>query len=161
MRSERFATADALSRKLPPDARMDLLVGTWALQGRQLESPFGPALRISAKETFEWLEGRHFLIHRFNGMLGEAPMACVEMLGKERVHSFYNDGRKIIWASRFEDHHWLISGWWITEHEPVQVRCTTHFVSDKQRSAVWERSTDGTTWRIFWEVTAWKVGVEA
>ncbi|MEO8068329.1 MAG: hypothetical protein ABI599_11605 [Flavobacteriales bacterium] len=144
-------------RKLPADARLTQLSGTWVMQGRQFESIFGPAARINARETFEWLEGHHFMIHQVNGQVDDHLMGCVEVIGTERINSFYDDGRKIIWASSFEEQTWIISGWRIHEHTPIQVRCTTHFADDRHRHAVWELSTDGISWQQFWEVAAWKV----
>ena len=148
----------------PQHERLEAFVGRWTLTGRQHESPIGPAADITASESYEWLPGGFFLIHRFEGRLGAQPMACLEIVehdagaGCHRFHAFYNDGRTMHWEAREEGDTWTLAGEWPGEGgRPAQVRCTMWFIDDGHtRTARWERSTDGKSWQTFWDVTARK-----
>lgn len=50
----------------PALQRLDFLVGTWKLAGTTIESPMGPATEITGSESFEWMEGGFFLVHRWD-----------------------------------------------------------------------------------------------
>lgn len=62
---------------LPPPSpelrRLDPLVGEWAVEGYARESPAGPAAPVSSRETFEWLAGGYFLVHRYDTKFGDEP----------------------------------------------------------------------------------------
>ncbi|HMI91619.1 MAG TPA: nuclear transport factor 2 family protein [Polyangiales bacterium] len=150
-------------RATPEQQRLEPFVGDWALTGRQLPGPFGPAADISARESFAWLQGGKFLVHRFDGRLGDHPMACIEMVEPDsqhdgyRLHAFYDDGRVQQWQQTTRDGLWITNGDWPSEEGSMKVRCTQRFEDDgKTRSARWERSRDGQRWETFWEVTAAK-----
>jgi ketosteroid isomerase-like protein len=147
----------------PAQQQLEPLVGEWALSGKQLPGAFGPAAEISAKETFEWLQGSKLLIHRFSGRTGDQPMACIEMIEPDserdnyRLHTFYDDGRVQHWQQRARDGVWVTTGDWTGQDGSVKVRCTQRFEDDyKTRSVRWERSRDGERWETFWEITAAK-----
>ncbi|HEX6738032.1 MAG TPA: DUF1579 family protein, partial [Vicinamibacteria bacterium] len=63
--------------------RRELFVGSWKMEGRQHAGPFGPAARITATESFEWLQGGFFLVHRLEGRLESEPIACIEVMGHD------------------------------------------------------------------------------
>jgi uncharacterized protein (TIGR02246 family) len=71
-------TKDAPPRYiLPPPSpelrRLDPLVGEWTVEGYARESPAGPAGPVSSRETFEWLDGGYFLVHRYDTKFGDEP----------------------------------------------------------------------------------------
>ncbi|GGS56565.1 hypothetical protein GCM10010156_13960 [Planobispora rosea] len=49
----------------PALKELDFLVGRWDLKGSTVEGPMGPATEITGWETFEWLQGGFFLVHRW------------------------------------------------------------------------------------------------
>lgn len=53
----------------PALKRLEFLVGTWELTGRLEAGPAGPAGEISGRESFEWLDGGFFLVHRWEGAM--------------------------------------------------------------------------------------------
>jgi effector-binding domain-containing protein len=57
--------------------RFDILVGTWEVTG----GPGGVAGRVS----FEWLDGQHFLVQRFDLTHGPQVMKGLEIIGRERL----------------------------------------------------------------------------
>ena len=44
--------------------RLDVFVGKWNMQGQQYDGVIGPAAKITAVETYEWLTGGFFLVSR-------------------------------------------------------------------------------------------------
>jgi hypothetical protein len=160
------AAASAAGRKHgPAHESLERLIGRWNLHGQQFESPFGRAAPISGVETFEWLPGNLFVIHRLDGQLGDQPMACIEIIehdpsaGIYRLHTFYNDGRSNDWEGRFIGDAWIVSGSWKYDAQSQKVRCRTTFdASGKQRTSRWERSNGDSEWQTFWDVQATKSG---
>src|SRR5436190_5572558 len=98
-----FSRGMATSRRGPDIERLDVFLGVWRTTGHQYASEFGPAARVDALETYEWLTGGRFLVHNLKGRLGEAEMACIEVVEYDpsgecyRTHTFYNDGRSAEW----------------------------------------------------------------
>jgi hypothetical protein len=127
------------------------------MTGHAYESPFGAEGELSADETFEWLSGRQFLMHRLQGRLGAEDIACVEVLGRESsgdaftAHTFYNDGTSTRWSIEERDGAWIMSGQW---RDVLNVRCTITFEDKTHRRAVWEYSKDDSDWQVFWETEA-------
>lgn len=135
---------------------LEPLVGKWHTEGQQHESPLGPTAPFVAVETFEWLEGGHFLLHRLDGRVGELPAACVEVLGKRDdaqlvAQAFYNDGHRNEWVVGADGQTLVWRGAWPrSPGSSLQVRCTMSF-EDAGNTLVskWEQSHDGQTWQGF------------
>jgi hypothetical protein len=143
--------------------RLDIFVGRWNTKGQQYEGPVGPAAKITAVEAFEWLTGGFFLVHRFEGRVGDGEAACIEIIGPDagggsyRVHSFYNNGITNQWQSRERDGTWTLTGDWPMEGQSMKVRCTIVFSdAGDTMTGKWEHSSDGSSWRTFWDVKATK-----
>ncbi|WP_067831223.1 DUF1579 family protein [Actinomadura kijaniata] len=49
----------------PALRQLDFLVGSWDVKGSTIEGPMGPAAEVTGWETFEWMEGGFFLVHRW------------------------------------------------------------------------------------------------
>lgn len=88
----------------PPDPalkRLDFLVGTWKLTGTTVAGPMGPPAELSGTETFEWMAGGYFLVHRWDGLFAHGQDTMVDAgyeffdydpeTGKYRSH-FFNSG---------------------------------------------------------------------
>jgi ketosteroid isomerase-like protein len=133
------------------EERLQVFEGKWTMEGRAFDSPFGKAASIAAMETFEWLTGGLYLIHRLDGRLGNDPIACVELVEANRAATFYNNGTFNIWDVREENGAWIFRGRW----NNAEVSCTTRFGDGGQsRTGKWEYSTDGSEWKTFWETRA-------
>jgi predicted enzyme related to lactoylglutathione lyase len=55
----------------PALRRLDFLVGTWKVEGETAPDFSGPAMRSTSTETFEWLHGGFFLVHRWDAVFGD------------------------------------------------------------------------------------------
>lgn len=89
----------------PPDPalrRLDFLVGKWDLTGSTVDGPMGPAGEVAGVETFDWMEGGYFLIHRWDGTFEVAGTKVIDTgyefydydaeTGRYRAHFFNNLG---------------------------------------------------------------------
>ena len=93
----------------PKHKRLEIFIGKWKMKGQQHDGLIGPAAKITAVQTYEWLTGGFFLVHRFEGRVGDAETACIEITGHDvssqsySTHSFYNNGITNEWKVRERD----------------------------------------------------------
>ena len=151
----------------PGHRRLDVFLGKWNMEGQQYDGPAGPAAKITAVETYEWLTGGFFLVHRFEGRVGDSEAACIEIIGHDAsrqnypTHSFYSNGTTSEWHTREHDGIWTLTGHWPMAGRSVRVRCTTVFSdSGNTMTGKWEHSSAGSEWQTFWEVKATKADRE-
>jgi hypothetical protein len=146
------------------ESRLDVFLGKWNKEGKAYESPFGPEAGITARETYEWLPGGVFLVHRLEGRVGNQEIACIEIIEYEAashgytVRSFYNNGTSNIWQCRESDGRWITEGDWEIEGESLKVRCFAQFnPAGTAMTGKWEYSLDGASWQLFWDTRLTKV----
>jgi hypothetical protein len=54
--------------------RLEPLVGQWIVEGYAEASLAGPAGPVKSRESFEWLNGEYFLVHRYETHFGNQPV---------------------------------------------------------------------------------------
>ena len=147
----------------PELERLEVFLGTWNLEGQQYEGPFGPAAKITAVETYEWLPGGFFLVHRFDARIGGQPIACIEVIGHDAssqsypTRTFCSDGNTNEWQFRERDGVWTSAEAAPMARNPMQARSTSVFSdAGNTMTAKWEYSSDGAAWQTFWDVKATK-----
>ena len=71
--SHEAATATKIQPSTPDPAlkKLDVFVGKWNTKGTQIAGMVGPVAEIALIDNFEWFAGGMFLIHRFEGKIGE------------------------------------------------------------------------------------------
>ncbi len=139
------------------------LVGKWHTEGKQLEGPLGPAAPFVAVETFEWLEGGRFLVHRLDGKFGTRPAACIEVFGLNQAnelfgHTFYNDGNTNTWQLQVDSHAVILNGTWSKGQGPsFRLRQSVRVIEEGNTlESKWEQSRDGRDWTTFMETRSTK-----
>lgn len=143
--------------------RLKAFLGTWRTEGQQLEGPVGPAARVTATETFEWLSGGFFLVHHFDGSVGGDDASCIEVMGYDParesypVHTYYNNGITNDWEYRMNGREWLLEGEWDMAGTAVRTRCAIKFnAAGDKMTGTWEYLDDAGNWESFWKVTSKK-----
>ncbi len=143
---------------------LDVFLGRWKMEGKQLEGPFGPDAEIKGVQSYEWLGGGFFMIQRFDALVDGNEAACIELVGYDvksktyPVQTFYSDGSISSWQMTESDGTWKLTGKSETGGKSSDVRCTTVFSDGgSAMKGKWEYSTDGTHWKTFWKVKASKV----
>lgn len=143
--------------------RLDAFVGSWTTVGTAQASPLGPAGRLSTVESFEWLPGGFFLVHRWEGQLGSAEVNGLEVLGF--------DARTKVYTSRFFDqagmtgtlranpqgNAWSWAGDTDIGGKLVKQRCTTILVNADTFTTRCEYSADGFKWLTMLESRSTRV----
>jgi hypothetical protein len=92
--------------------------------------------------------GELFLVHRFEGQVGDGAAGCIEIIGYDAqsqsypTHTFYHNGLANEWHSHECYGTWTLAGDWNMQGKSVKVRCTTAF------------SDAGHTMRSKWEQSA-------
>lgn len=71
-------TAAQPSGPHPALRRLDRFVGTWRMSGRTLDSATD---NVTARSTYEWLPGGHFLLQRFEADFAGLDIRSFEVIG--------------------------------------------------------------------------------
>jgi hypothetical protein len=138
--------------------RLEALVGRWSLEAGP---PGGPPWPGEAWVTFEWLEGRTFLIQRWNVDLPEAPDGIAIIgAGDEpdafRQHYFDSRGVHRVYEMTLGDGVWKL---WRDSTDPFPQRFTGTFSDDGDTiTGRWEKAEDGTNWSIDFDLTHQRTG---
>jgi Protein of unknown function (DUF1579) len=69
--------------------RLESLVGRWRTNGWTRETAEGPAARIEATDTYEWLPGRFGLLHTVDARVGEEHVEGAEIIGWDPERDAY------------------------------------------------------------------------
>ena len=147
---------------------LDVLVGEWTMEATP---PGGEPWPGEARVTFEWLEGRKFLIQRWRVEMPEAPDG-VAIIGaadapaaaedvpegtSERFRQHYFDSRGVhrIYEMTLTDGEWKL---WRDAPDPFPQRFTGTLSDDgKTIAGRWEKAEDGDNWETDFDLTYRKV----
>jgi hypothetical protein len=133
--------------------RLDALVGQWTMEA---EPPGGPPWPGEGRVTFEWLEGRTFLIERWTVDLPEAPDG-IAIIGAGdapetfRQHYFDSRGVHRIYEMTLRDGAWKL---WRDAPDPFPQRFSGEFSDDgKTIAGRWEKAEKASTWETDFDLT--------
>ncbi len=138
------------------------LVGKWHLEGELQEGPFGPAGPFVSVDTYEWLEGGAFLIHRLDGRFGSRSAACVEVFGRRGdalvSQAYYNDGQERAWTVTARGDVLELNGSASGNDEEMrEVRCELRVIEEGNAlEALWTERQPGGSWREFFKARGTK-----
>lgn len=150
---------------------LEALVAEWKIEAG---APDGPPWPGEARVTFEWLEGRKFLIQRWSIDLPEAPNgiaiiglrdapASAEAVAEAvadsgapyRQHYFDSRGVHRIYEMTLDGGVWRL---WRDVPDPFPQRYAGTFSDDGATIAGrWEKAEDGSTWDTDFDLTYRKV----
>jgi hypothetical protein len=136
---------------------LDALVGEWSLEA---DPPDGDPWPGGGRVSFEWLEGKTFLIERWTVELPEAPdgiaiIGAGDEPGTFRQYYFDSRGVHRIYEMTLDDREWKL---WRDEPDPFPQRFTGTLRDDGETIAGrWEKAEDGSTWNTDFDLTYTKV----
>ena len=164
MAQQATAQKEKSPQRAPELDSLQPFIGKWHTTGKQIEGTVGPAADIDIEESYEWLDGKYFLVHHFKGDLGGNDAACIEIIGFDpeaknyTVHTYYNNGIAKDWEMSEDNGVFIIAGNWPMKGKEMKVRCTIEFGSgNNSMTGNWEMSGDGSQWKTFWDVSSTKV----
>ena len=120
-------------------------VGKWNTEGQSYaeghsnESLQASSVKMTSKETYEWLLDGFFLAHRWDGQVSDAAFKGMEVIGYDASSKSY--------TSHFFDNAGNAPSYQVTKRDNVWT-----YIGELQR-ATFEFSNDGNTMAIHWD---WK-----
>ena len=142
--------------------RLDALVGEWATEATFEAGFFGPgspAVSGGGRTTFEWFDGRYFLIQRARGEDPSVPAGIMVIGAGEEPGAFdqhYFDSRGVhrVYRMTQDDGTWTL---WRAAPAFHQ-RYTGTFSEDGTRiTGAWEKSEDGSAWEHDFDLSYRKI----
>ncbi len=132
--------------------RLDVFVGVWDTEGEMITGPSGPQVKFTATDTYEWMPGGHFLLHRFDANMPNGKVQGTEIIGYSPesgdypMHSVDSLGNVSVLHARIDGDRWTFSG-----------ECMRFSGGFRDNGIVfaglWEiRSVDGSTWQPWMQV---------
>lgn len=136
---------------------LNLFVGVWNTEGEMRIGPSGQPAKFRATDTYEWLPGGHFLLHRIDANMPDGKIQGIEIIGYDRennsypMHSFDSSGNAGVMQARLGKDTWTFAG--------EGVRFTGGFRDNgKVFAGIWEvHPGDGAAWQPWMNVELRKV----
>jgi hypothetical protein len=120
---------------------LDAFIGTWHTTGNMKTSENEPDIVIDGSDSYEWMPGGYFVIHKVDVMMGQDRKECVEIIGYDAatnsypMHSYDHKGETSVMHA--SEHH----GIWTFLSETM--RFTGSFSKDGNTvSGIWENSVN-------------------
>ncbi len=159
--------ADTVESHLPEPSvahrRLDVFVGTWHAEGesyaedQRADEPRASAVPWTSEESYEWLPGRFFLLHRWDAMAGQRPFKGTEIIGYDEAQGGYftrffdNAGNHPEYRASVDKNVWTFT-------EPATRATVT--ISDNRDSMRfnWEWRIGGSDWIPLCDRVARRIG---
>lgn len=96
--------------------RLEPFVGRWETRGQVLPDASGAAAEIVGTDTYEWMPGRFFLLHRVDVRIGGERVEALEVIGWDLesgtyfMHSFDSQGNTGTMHASVRDGTWTFEG---------------------------------------------------
>lgn len=135
----------------PAYRQLSKLLGKWNTNGRILAANGNPEIKITGTDTYEWMPGNFFLLHKVDVSIGGDKNQTLEIIGhnEERDHytmQYYdNKGNSGSMVATVTADVWMFIG--------ESLRFTGSFYDEGNIFAgIWERSADGKNWEHFMDI---------
>ncbi|HEY0633923.1 MAG TPA: DUF1579 family protein [Gammaproteobacteria bacterium] len=136
---------------------LNAFVGIWDTVGEVKSDPAGSAVKFKATDTYEWLPGGYFLLHRYDADMPDGKVIGIEVIGYSAqnqayaMYAFDSLGNASEMLGQFEMENWTFVG---------ETTLFTGGFSDvgKVFTGLWERRAgEGHDWQPWMEVKLNKV----
>ena len=161
------AMSTTASAPSPEIQRLGALVGRWRSEGHVVADVPVP---ITGTDSYEWLPGGFFLVHRVDVMVGQQRVQALELIGEYdpatdsfTARAYDNLGSVTIMRARVDGHGvWRFTGGGdvapaagpASTGAGAAARSTLTVNADRSgMTARWERSDDGAMWQPWMDVT--------
>ena len=137
----------------PEHQRLEVFLGKWTQVGEAQASPYGPAAKLTSTDTYEWMPGGFFMLHRWEAKQGAVDLKGTEILGydfRNRVytsHTFDNFGNSGSFKGTVQGNTWTVTGDSEVGGKLLKERCIAVFANPATSISIkCEYSTDGAKW---------------
>jgi hypothetical protein len=125
--------------------------GCWNTEGKIMATEGTPEIRVYGTDTYEWLPGGFFLLHKVDVLVGNERNETFEIIGfdkhigKYTMQHYDNKGNSGFMTATCEEELWTFIG--------EGLRFTGGFKNDgKEFSGIWEQSADSKNWTHFMDI---------
>ena len=159
----------------PVTDRLAPLVGRWRTQGLVLG---GDPLPVTGTDTYEWLPGRHFVVHHVDVTVGDQPVRAIELIGDPdpatgdlTATAYGDDGTVTVMRAAVDGAGvWTFTGGGDVASAAyggdvpppaAAVRSTLRIAGDGgSMTALWERADDGVHWASWMDMRFTRIDPE-
>lgn len=132
-------------------SNLDAFIGRWNTSGRIVGTGTSTPIEINGYDTYEWLAGGFFIVHKVDVFVGTDRKESLEIIGYDEktntfpMHFFDNQGSSGLMQASFNNGVWTFLS--------PSMRFTGAFSENGTNlSGVWEQSNDGKNWIPWMEV---------
>jgi len=86
-----------IPRPAPQLKKLKFLIGNWHTRGEILPAKDIPPVKIMGMDSYEWISGGFFILHRADVMMGSERTEVIEIIG-------YDESRKSYFMRSFDSH---------------------------------------------------------
>ena len=136
--------------------KLEPLVGIWKTRGSTIASASMPAVEFSGTDSYEWLQGGFFLLHRVDVLMGDRRVIGVETIWFDparrcyRTHFVDVEGQTSTYEAQLDGREWTLAS--------LADRFAGHFSEDWATiSGRWERTVGDADWEPWMDVTLTRV----
>ncbi|MES2514886.1 MAG: DUF1579 family protein [Bacteroidota bacterium] len=127
--------------------KLNFLIGEWHTSGKVSKASSGSSKIIRGMDTYEWISGGFFILHRVDVFMGNKKTEAVEIIGYDEIRkcyfmkSFDSEGASTTMYAELEKPRMLKFG-------DNQMRSVLTAQKDgHSMSAKWELSKNGKAWK--------------
>ncbi len=131
----------------PQLKKLNFLIGKWHTQGELLMGTKASTNDIRGMDTYEWVSGGFFILHRVDVLMGDERAEAIEIIGYDEVRkayfmkSFDSQGASLTMYAELEKPGVLKFG------DKKMRSVLTAAKNGKMMSAQWELSDNGKSWK--------------
>jgi Protein of unknown function (DUF1579) len=147
------AAQESMPKPAPEHKKLDMLAGSWVVEGDVKPNSMGPGGKITENEKCEWMEGGFFLVCHVDFKTANSGsgsgLSVIGYSGGEKAYTY----REFNSWGEYEDSRGTLEGdtWtWTSDDKmgdtAVKGRFTMKFTSPASYSFTYETSPDGAKW---------------
>ena len=132
--------------------KLSFLIGKWHTEGYVLQDPPDPSKEIRGMDTYEWITGGFFILHRVDVFMGKERTEVIEIIG-------YDESRKSYFMKSFDNRGESITMYAVLEKPGVlklgDKKMRSILTVEKNGNSMiakWELSENGKTWKPWMNV---------
>ena len=138
---------------------LNKFAGRWHTEGVVLPTAKHAAIEVKGTDTYEWLPGNFFLLHKVDVLMGDDHVQTLEVIGFDEsanhftMQSYDNKGNSTLMTATHVDDLWIFKG------ESLLFR-GKFSENDTVLSGVWEQLNHEKVWAPYMNIKLVKVGEE-
>lgn len=126
-------------------------VGEWNTEGFVYATGDDPGVIVKGTDSYEWLPGNFFLLHKVDVMMGDDTNQTFEIIGYDGVQKRFtlqyydNKGNSGQMTATVTNDEWIITG------ETLQFKGRFNTIGN-EFSGVWEKHDEALPWKPFMDI---------